>query len=354
MKPPRTKAATIADVAAKAGVSAATVSYVLNAAQSRIPISEKTRQRVLRAVRECGYHPNAAARALSRHRTGHLGFILSDALHHGWSNLYFSAALGGVEKACRERDYGLSISLYNLSNIETFVFPARVGQRAVDGVVLTGYVQAAVVRRFQEFGVPCVCIGDNVEVAELIPTIGPDVIGGLMKAVAHLAGQGHRRIYCHFEPSRRGREVAELLQARVAEGPLTRDCAIQVIDFRFPADHRAGRPLIDHWLSLLPAERPTAVISNEQVLPAFQREMRREGLSCPGDLSMLSNCDTLLCEFADPPLTALRQDFDEAGRIAVGMLIDHIEAGKPLGPELSRTDCSYELVLRASCGTAPE
>lgn len=352
MPPAGSKRVTIADVAALCGVSRATVSYVLNASQTKIAISRDTREKVIRAARECGYHPNAAARALSRRRAGQLGLLLSDAVDGGWRNPYYAATLAGVEGACRDHSLALSIGLYNLSNIGTFTFPASVGQCSVDGVVLTGYVEAAVVERFRAFGVPCVCIGDNLEVGEIIPAIAPDVVGGFLKAVRRLAALGHRRIGCHVEPSRRGREVIELLRVRALADPLTRDCTIEMIDPRLPTDLRGGRALFEHWRGLPEDTRPTAYISNDHVLGAFLRELRRAGLSCPRDVGLICNCDTVLCELADPRLSALHQDFTALGSLAVHMLYEHIEGRQPLVPAMSRNDCAYDLVVRESCGVS--
>ncbi len=343
-------AVTLKDIARIVGVKEPTVSRVLNGRPNPIKISEKTHQKIIQTAKALGYQPNAAARALATQKTGHIGFILSDSIAEGWANVYFAQGLSGVEQTTRERGYGLNISIYNLSNIDSFVFPKRVSQRSVDGLVLTGYVEAAVVHRFKEFGIPCVCIGDNLEVAELIPTVSGDVVGGLFQAVRYISDLGHRRILFDAGIHRRDRQVGQLLIERAKNDPETAECQIILPDIpQSGGSYNAAEPLIEYWLAFPQTERPTAIIANDQILLAFLRQLRKRNFSCPKDVSLISTCNTHLCEFADPTLTAIRQDLKRLGRFAVNMLIDSLENDTPLTPEMSRNDFPCELIIRESC-----
>jgi DNA-binding LacI/PurR family transcriptional regulator len=344
------KRITIKDIAARAGVGKATVSYVLNATQTKVSISEETRKRVLQVVKECGYHPNAAARALSARRTGQIGFILSDTITGGWANMFFARIFTGVEQACRKRGYGLNASLYNLSNIDSFVFPPKVGQRAVDGLVLCDYVEAAVVERFKEFGIPCVCIGDNIEVAELVPTVACDIVGGTFDAIRFAASLGHRHILYCMEPSRRGREVGQTLVNRARADSTTQHCRISLFEPEMQSDYSAAGPMTQIWMKTSVQERPTVVIASDQTLIAFLGELNQYGLQCPRDVSLISNCDTHLCSFSYPPITSVSQDLEVLGGIAVDLLVDHLDESKPLTPEMSQNNHPCKLILRKSCG----
>jgi DNA-binding LacI/PurR family transcriptional regulator len=343
------KRTTIMDVAARAGVGKATVSYVLNSSRTRVPISEPTRQRVMKAAMECGYHPNAAARALSTNRTGHIGFILSDSITGGWANAYFATIFAGVEQAARQRGYGLNASLYNLSNIDSFVFPPKVGQRSVDGLVLTGYVQARVVSRFKEFGVPCVCIGDDMEVAELIPTVATDIVDGVFQGVEYGAKLGHVKICYCVAPSRRGREVGELLKKRVESTPSTAHCRLILFNPPEQGDYKSARPLFERWSQTVLKDRSTLILASDQAAIGFISELQQHGLQCPRDVSLLSTCNTDLCNFCFPALTAVDLDLETLGEIAVGMLIDHLEEGKPLTTQMSQSNHPCKMILRNSC-----
>lgn len=345
--------ARLQDIADRVGVRCSTVSVVLNNRRGTVRVSEKTRQSILQTAKELDYHPNLSARAMKTKRTGHVGFVLSDRVTGGFANMYFAQHLVGIEQVCRARGYGVNVSLYNLSNIDSFVFPPRVGERSVDGLILAGYVQADVVTRFREFGIPCICIGDNLEVAELIPTISCDIVGGLHQAIAHAASLGHRRIGFCEEPDRRGREVAQLLAQRVAGDPATSHCQLRVIQLpEARNDYSDARPLAE-WLVSQPAGvRPTALLATDQTLVALLGELARHGLRCPRDLSLISNCDTVLCEFCVPQLTAVNLDVAALGAIAAELLLNHLDQGALLDGSVSRNDAPCKLVIRNSCSSA--
>jgi LacI family transcriptional regulator len=343
------KKMTISDIALKAGVAKSTVSFVLNDRGTRVPISEETRQKVLKVVNQYGYQPNSSARALSMRRTGHIGFILSDAVADGWANSFYATCLCGVEAACRRRGYGLNVNLYNLSNVDSFVFPSRIGQRSVDGLILADYVQSAVVKRFQEFDIPCVCIGENTEVGELIPTVAPDVTTSMLKALQYAARLGHRRIGLHFPMRRPDREAAEFLVKSAKLDPELASCQLNIMYTANAADYSAAAPLMKSWLALSAEERPTLIIASDQTTVSFLNEMFELGLRCPEDISLISSADTRFCEMSIPHLTAIHWDLALLGSAAVDLLVDHLDCNKPLGVEMSRNDFLGELVIRRSC-----
>ncbi|NLX05941.1 MAG: LacI family transcriptional regulator [Phycisphaerae bacterium] len=341
---------TIREVARRAGVSHAVVSAVLNENFRSIRVSEDTRRRVRQVIRDCRYYPDAVGKALTTRRTGHLGFILSDNIADGWGNAVYSQVLAGVEDACRHRGYGLNISRYNLSNLDSFVFPKRVGQRSVDGLVLTGYVETGVVQRFYEFGIPCVSVGDNVETAGLIPTVACDIVDGLFQAVWHAASLGHRKILYGNEQSRRAAEVAELLLERMRQDSRTRECRLclpRIQGYLGNYDSAAG--LVDYWVATPPEARATMLLGSDQVLVALLAELSRRGVSCPGEVSLIATCNSRLCEFSSPRLTAIAYEMEAYGRTAAEMLIDHLDEGAGLDGSMSRVEpCG--LVHRNSCG----
>jgi DNA-binding LacI/PurR family transcriptional regulator len=342
----------VPDIAKIVGLSAPSV-YQILAKPDHPRYSAATKDRVLKAAEEMGYHPNSAAKALSTKRTGHIGFILSDTIADGWANAAFAQVLAGVENVCHKLGYGLNVSRYNLSNLDSFVFPPQVGQRSVDGLVLTGYVEAAVVLRFREFGIPCVCIGDNMEVGGMIPTIACDIVDGLFQAVQYAVKSGHRRIVYWTEQTRRGREVGQLLIDRVRTHPLTAACQITLKEFpNGLGNYSDGKYMMEYWLSRPREERPSLTIATDQALVAFLLEVVKRGFNCPRDISLISSCDTRLCEFTFPPLCAVHYDLTKFGEIGAKMLIGHLSGGKELTGEMSRTEpCKF--LVRQSVGSHP-
>ncbi|NLY00384.1 MAG: LacI family transcriptional regulator, partial [Rhodopirellula sp.] len=294
-------AVTVKDVAKHAGTSPGTVSQVLNRRNTSIRVSEATRQRVLKAVEELEYFPNAAARSLSTSKTGNIGFILSNNVTDGFANAFFGQQLAGVEKACRDRNYGLLVSLYNLSSLDSFVFPNRFRRCSVDGLVLGGYVEAEVIRKFVGFGIPCICIGDNTEIGELIPTVATDLLGGLRQAAEYAVGLGHRKIGICFEPTRRGQEIIETLQAQAKASAVLANCEIENIKIpNARNDCSDAKPLVEYWLSLPRNKRHSLLMGTDQTLIAALKEFGRAGVRCPQDVSLLGTCDSKLLEHSYP------------------------------------------------------
>lgn len=341
---------TLKDIAKAVGVGESTVSRVLNRRPNPIKISEATIQKIFSTAKELGYHPNAAARALATRKTGHIGFILSDNVTDGFKNNFFAQGLAGVEQACRERGYGLNISLYNLSNVDSFVFPKKVCERSVDGLVLIGYIEAAVVHRFKEFGIPCIAINQNVEVAGLIPTVASDVVDGRYQAIRYAAKLGHRRFLYDtgFHPYLQ--EVGKLVVNRAKISPETSHCRIKILDIpEKKSDYSTAKPILDYWMGMPAGERPTVIIATDQTLFALLKEMDKEGLRCPEDISLISSCDSNLCELSRPALTAVDMKLEQLGRTAANILIDCLESGEELTIEHSKNDFPCELVIRESC-----
>jgi len=344
-------APTISDIARVVGVKKSTVSVVLNRKATAIRVSDRTREKIFQAAQELGYHPNAAARALSTKRTGYIGFMLSDDMAGGWNNSFYATVLAGVEEYCNRRNYGLTISRYNLSNVDTFLFPTRVGQRSVDALVLAGYVTAAVAARFREFGIPCVTVGDNHEVRDLFPTVSSDIVTGLGLGVEHAAKHGHVRIGIATASTPRAREVGELVINRARSQRSTAHCRLSLIDTgNLHADYDQGKPLLEFWLAMTPNERPTALVGGDQPLARFLRELYGRGLSCPEDVSLVTSGDTPLCEWTHPGLSGPKFDYEHLGAAAAKMLLDHLDEGKPLTPDMTYVEPACGFCDRGSCG----
>ncbi|MBN1553574.1 MAG: LacI family DNA-binding transcriptional regulator [Phycisphaerae bacterium] len=312
--------------------------------------AEKTRQAVWKAAKELNYQPNATARALATSRTGHIGFILSDSIAGGWLNAHFARYLAGVEHACRRRGYGLNVSLYNLSNLDTFVFPARVGQRSVDGVILTGQVETEVIEQFREFKIPTISLGQDVEIANLIPSISCDDVSGEVEAIRHAVRLGHRNILKLYPPSRRGIDVSRQVIEQIQKDPETTRCRIELIEPAFGhCDYSAGQPLLEHWLAQPTERRATLVMGSDQTMTTFLKSLQQHGMSCPADVSVISNCESLLCEMSRPSVTSVDYNMEDMGELAVDLLIDHLDLDKPLTPDMSRNDYPCRLIVRDSC-----
>lgn len=347
------KTATMADIAARAGVTKTTVSYVLGGKHSAISIPETTRERIRRIAREVGYQTQHAARALATRRTETLGFILSDKLPQEIAEYICSFSIPTLERACKRRGYALLVSTENLSDPDSFVVPGHVGQRRVDGLIFIHMDQPEIVKKFAAFGVPCVCIGDDEQISQIIPTVDVDLVGGWFEAVRYAASLGHRRIGFITATRPRGsqREVEQIIQ-RTRQRPETLACDIRIFENPEAMDWaELGQvSFIEQWLAMPDDQRPTLVMGPEHVLPHVMQEMYRRGLHCPRDLSLIATGNASPILWTSPPLTAVDVMLNgPVADVAVNMLVDHLQNNRPLTPADSRRDIPCRLLIRESC-----
>jgi DNA-binding LacI/PurR family transcriptional regulator len=332
----RARPAVLGDVAALAGVSAMTVSRVLNAPNR---VRAQTRERVLAAVRELDYRPNSAARQLVTGRSGVLGVVSIDTTLYGPASTLY-----GIEQAARLSGYTVSIaslSTLNRRSIEEGV--RRLRSQSVDGVVIVAPHESATEGLANlPFGTPAVAVDAGADVP--VPVVMVDQGAGAGRATRHLLSLGHETVWHLAGPAdwidANGR-IAGWRAALEAEGrpvpePLRGDWSPR-------AGYQLGRRL---------AADPsvTAVfVANDQMALGVLRALREAGRRIPQDVSVIGFDDVPESAYFWPPLTTVRQDFGEVGRHAFHLLLD-LMAGSD-GP--ARHLVEPELVVRESTGPAP-
>lgn len=311
------------------------------------------RARIAQIAKGIGYQPNHAARALATSRAQSIGFVLSDDLSDEMRGWICSFCLPAMERACRRRNYHLLVSTENLSSAETFVMPRQVGQRRVDGLIFIHLDKPDVVAKFVEFGLPCVCLGYDPKINELIPTVDADLRDGWFQAVRYAAGLGHKRVG-FIAPGEVPaiRQQIEALDEAAQANPTTAGCRVTPLhhpDAPLWRDVTRHVPFIDSWLAVPEDQRPSLIIGPVQVLPRFLQDLNRRGLQCPRDVSLIAAGNAGMLEDYVPPLTAVNNDIPQTVQLAVDLLVDHIESGTPLTPGASRNDIGCTLQIRESC-----
>ena len=186
------KRPTQVDVAKLAGVSRATVSYVMNGlTEGRVPISDETRQRVLDAIEELGYEPDARAQALRSGSTKTIALIIPDL-----RNPHFCEYATGVEQEARASGYHVLLSSTTLHDEYAVDIFKDLARRWFDGLVLAssfvlGSEEAqATLARIRERGIPIVELSDNYGV----DSVAADYREATKEVMSYLFSLGHRRI----------------------------------------------------------------------------------------------------------------------------------------------------------------
>ncbi len=330
---------TIHDVAARAGVSTATVSRYVRG--QRVRSAEAIRA----AIAELNYRPSVAAQSLKSGRTRTIGVVVPDI-----NNPYFAAVVKGMESATRDRGYRILLANSDESSEREEDLLADLAHR-VDGLILAPATeQDHTPLRMREAGVPVVFVDRDLTGDEQFDSVLVDNHQGGRSAAEHLLSLGHTRIAAvnggqDTTPGRGRREgFVKALAAAGVEIPAHYDL---IGDFR----EASGYQLTLGLLSL--AEPPTALFTanNLMTLGALKalHDMR---VDIPRQLSLIGFDDLDTGPLLRPPLTVVDRPMVEQGVLAMRLLLQRLEGtGQDLTPR--RVVLGTRVVERASTGAPP-
>ncbi len=300
-----TRRVTLGDVAERAGVHKATVSRALNE-RTQHQVNPETLRKVKRAARDLGYQPDAVARSLRTASTMTVGVIIPDLM-----NPIFPPLVRGIEHHLQPQGYtALLANTDGDPDVEAAAF-ASLSSRRVDGFILaTGRREPqAFLAAAHERGIAVVMA--NREAGGVpFPVVMADNAMGETAAVEHLVGLGHRRIVhlagpASFSTTRtRAQAFAAATAAAGVEGRTIPDVALTI---------RAGEDAMDELLERSETP-PTAVVAgNDLVALGAIHALRRRGLDCPRDVSVVGFNDMPFAGDFWPPLTTVRVPLRDIG-----------------------------------------
>ena len=319
------KKATIKDVALKAGVSIATVSFVLNKRPGQA-ISEQVAKRVLQAAEEINYHPNAAAAGLARKRSRNVAIVFyreSQLI----SNQFYSFVIEGAIRTAIERDYNLLFTFVETNYRDSRDLPKVIREANAEGALFMRRIEPRMVRDIQARGIPVVAVDQYPHFAS-VDSLGIDNVTGATLATEHLLELGHERIVfmraARQRPSiaERGRGFRNALKAAgIACRNSTHIWEAPSLNFR--GAYSAACEL------LAKRPRPTAVFcANDEVAAAVIRAGHEAGLRIPEQLSVVGFDDITMSSYTNPPLTTVGVAKQELGALAMLRLLELVETGE--------------------------
>ena len=332
---------TIKDVAARVGVSRQTVSRVIN---NKGEVSDTTRDRVLAAIEELGYRPNATARSMVMGRTCTLGCISPNITDYTFANI-----IEGAQAAARRLGYFvLTGSAPNESDVEPLL--EEMLHRQVDGLMV---LNPRADDRFRCF-LPlieedlAIVYLNNTPQGEPVSAVHCDDRDGGYQATHYLIERGHTAIAtilgpdneeCTFDRLEGHRQALSEAGLALDSIPLERG------DWSATSGYQATQRLLE-------AAQPFSAIfaQNDRMAVGAIRALREAGLRVPDDVSIIGFDDIPLASYFDPPLTTLRQPMEELGRQAARLLVRTIQNADRLPEQVS---IRARLVERASCAPVP-
>lgn len=331
--------ATIKDVARLAGVSTTTVSHVIN--ETRF-VSDELRGRVLEAMEELNYHPNALARGLRLGETKTIGLVAPDN-----SNPFFAEVARTIEDIGFENGY--SVILCNSDNNldkEAAYINVLIAKR-VDGVIfIAAGSKHEHLHELTTRGIPVVVADRNIPQAWADVVLVNNEQGG-HDATRYLISLGHRRIACITGPSDltpSADRVRGYRRALKESGVSVEEALIVPGDFLYQGGEAA-------MAQLLRLDRPPSAVfaCNDVMAIGALRALRSAGLQVPSDISIIGFDDIEIASAVSPALTSVAQPIVELATLATQLLMSRIRNDQEDEPK-QRIVLDTKLVVRDSCG----
>ena len=333
-------AITIRDIASRAGVSASTVSRVLNGSGY---VSEKARERIEKAMEELQYQPNWVARSLRGKRSMLVGVIIPDIL-----NVYYTSVARSILGHLNRQGCTMILQVSNEDADLELAYLRMLYDRRVDGII---YAPAAngsnsdVVREMVRNGMPMVELNRQRE-ADILDAVLADNYEGGYVVTEHLLRLGHRRIALVLGGTHltTGRDrLAGYKKALEDYGVPFEPGLLKVKEFSKEWGIEATREI------LASEPRPTAIFAgSNRILMGTMTVLTQQNVRVPDDISVISFDDSEWLSFWQPPITTVDIAVDEMSALAVQLLMRRIEEGRPAAKPITYR-LSVTLVERSSC-----
>ncbi len=329
---------TIKDVAQKAGVSPATVSRVVS---NRGSVSEKTRRKVLTAVRELGYRPNVIARSMVTKSTQMVGLVLTDIM-----NPFFAELARGVESTLWEEGYTLILANTDEDIQREQAVVSALVEKQVDGLILVpaSSRQASHLLEIVHQQVPLVLVDRGVDDL-LVDTVLVDNENGAYYAVSHLIRLGHRdigMILDNLDITTNIERLAGYHRAMREQGLTAQEQWVRSCQYTLQSAYDIAYDMFQA------PHHPTALFtaSNFMTLGAIKAILDL-GLKVPEDIALVGFDDLEWNQLFYPRLTAVAQPVFDLGRVAAQRLLARLrgDTGPPQEIRLRTT-----FIIRHSCG----
>jgi DNA-binding LacI/PurR family transcriptional regulator len=328
--------ATIQDVAKAAGVSASTVSRYLN---GQLHVSAATEARMLDAVRDLGYVPNAQARNLVRQSSGVVGFVVPEI-----SNPYFGAVTDYVVEAVERRGRLVLLCSTRSQAAKEASYIDLLASGAIDGMLYLGSFRsnerlAAAIRG----GLPVVVVDEPIAGLPDVHTVVMDDYAGGYQAASYLVALGHRRIAFISGPAELGsqQERRRGYEDALRKGGIDPDQQLSL----------AGQFTEQFGMSALPrllgaGQPPTAAfVASDYIAVGMLSAAETHGVRVPGDLSVVGFDDMRFSQYVRPRLTTIRSPVERLAQVGVELLFERL-AGSAAP---ARTEVlPVELIVRES------
>jgi LacI family transcriptional regulator len=326
----------IKDVAAKAGVSSATVSRVVN---NRGNVTPETREKVLRVIREMGYLPNAVAKSLRSQKTMALGVIVPEINHS-----YYAEIIKGIENKAYKNQYKVIICDTGNNREKELEFIGLLMNKTVDGMILvTPTLSDEEIIRFADNGYSIALVGRYIEHQD-ISCIFTDNVKFSKEVVCHLVEQGHRDIafLSGYADAIDSYERLDGYLKGLKEHKLPfKPGLVENGNFSEEGGYQAVKRLLEQH-----PEVTAVYAANDEMALGVYRFCAEYGIRIPERLAVVGVDDNRISRYISPKLSTVRQPTLEMGMAAAEKLILQLETGALKGERALKLES--RLIIRES------
>jgi LacI family transcriptional regulator len=335
------KKATIVEVAAKAGVSVATVSRALS---GRGYVSDTLREQVRQTARELNYRLNASARNLKIQRTNTIGLLITDVI-----NPFYAYLASGVLSSAKQLGYHIVVCATEEDPEQERNYLKVLMEQRVDGIIAVPTGQNTTLwREVLEMDTRLVIVDREIPGISNIDNVLIDNLQGACVAIEYLISIGHQRIgmICGAPSTTTGQQrVQGYYDAHRAAGLAVDAELLQGNSYSRESGENAIRALL-----ALP-QPPTAIFASSGILGEIALSVLREkGLQIPDDISFIMFDDVPWAVLSSPPITVVSQPTHSLGYMSLQLLHQRLQEEETGEPQATvKVVMKPELVLRKSC-----
>jgi len=301
---------TIKDVASKAGVSASTVSHVINNTRY---VREETTAKVVEAIQELNYYQNSQAKSLVTGKSHIIGLIVSDI-----TNPFFPELVSGVEKNAIRQGFDVFLFNTDYDSERAAIITRRLIEQKVDGVIImTTEIEFGLVNNLTSSAIPLVLLDWGIT-DSLVSNIKENFTIGIDEAISHLVELGHKEIAFISGPlnlkTAITRKEAFLTSLSKYQGIMAEPIIIEG-DFKIEGGELAVTQILSS------RKIPTAILAaNDLMAIGAIKGIKNQGLRVPHDISVIGLDDIYIASKMDPPLTTINLPRYKIGEIAWSLL----------------------------------
>lgn len=326
--------ATIREIAAKAGVSASTVSRVLNY-DKLLNVQEETRERIFSVAEEMNYQKQNKVRKKRRLR---IGVFSSYSIQEELEDSYYLALRLAVDKAIEEKGH---------QKVEMRLWMGEGDAGSMDGIICMGSFTKKMVSWIKSFSVPVTFV-DSIANMEVFDSVVVDTRCATNRILEYFYENGHRKIALinGEDMDMDGNAVKDYrtlyFEIFMKEKGIFREDYVKIGGYTPASGYRMTQEILD-----MP-ETPTAVfVANDSLAAGCYKAVQEHGYLVGKDISIIGYNDVSTAQYMMPPLTTVRLFTDVMGEQAVNLIEDRIRSGRNISV---KAYVSSELIIRESVG----